>query len=130
VTDITTRLQELQETIRRAQAEIDDLRKTPMQKAVDAFESGVPVVHDLSENSIEAGLRAAWPHLKAAMDDDWIPWSGGECPVDPDTKVRARLRSGSEYAYGERAGSYAWYHDGPHHRGGYCDIVAYKVCNQ
>ncbi len=124
MTDITTRLQELQETIRRAQAEIDDLRKTPMQKAVEAFCNSTDAMIDLTDEEIAAGLRAAWPHLKAVMaNDDWIPWSGGACPVPKDVHVNLRLRSGTTTC-GARAGGAIWKHTGVRY-----DIVAYKVCN-
>ena len=49
----------------------------------------------------------------------WIKWSGGECPVSPDTEVVVKLRSG---AYGKAAPAkrFYWYHDGEHG-----DIVEY-----
>ena len=51
----------------------------------------------------------------------WIKWSGGECPVSPDTEVVVKLRSG---AYGKAgpAKRFYWYHDGEHG-----DIVEYCV---
>ena len=50
----------------------------------------------------------------------WIKWSGGECPVPPETMVQVKLRSG---IVGElRAGDYRW------RRGlGDSDIVEYCV---
>lgn len=31
----------------------------------------------------------------AKTDDGWIPWNGGNCPVDMTAKVKVRLRSGT-----------------------------------
>jgi hypothetical protein len=57
--------------------------------------------------------------------DGWIDWAGGECPVDEHQVVRAKLRDGGMSR--GRAGDYAWFHDGPEHWQGNCDIVAYRV---
>jgi len=65
---------------------------------------------------------------EASGDSGWIPWDGGECPVDPDCNVLVRLRS---EAYSDpavdpprRAGDYYWKWDGTYPEG---DIIAYKV---
>ena len=127
MTDINTRLQELQDTIKRAEAELAALHASPMQQAIDAYR--VPSCSADSNKEIEAGLRAAWPYLKAAMenDGDWIPWTGGECPVPSETRVQVRLRD--DVSYTEPADDLAWYHDGPNSLQGSSDIVAYRVCN-
>ncbi len=127
MTDITTRLQELQETIRRAQAEIEALQKSPMQKAVEAFDAELPgYVGIINPDYIEAGLRAAWPHLKEAMGDGWIPWAGG--PVAPaltGVPIEIRFANGkTERTHSPPVWSWTW--DGCTEPHGY-HIVAYRV---
>lgn len=51
--------------------------------------------------------------------EGWIPWSGGECPVDEDADVQYRLRNGYEDV--EAAGLLEWQHSGE----GY-GITAYR----
>jgi hypothetical protein len=42
--------------------------------------------------------------------DGWIPWSGGECPVPPETIVEAKFGpDGAETDVG-RAGRWLWSH--------------------
>lgn len=51
----------------------------------------------------------------------WIPWDGGECPVDGDTKVDVRFRDGHEWAlYSDEL---RWVHTGA-----MGDIIAYRPC--
>ncbi len=52
----------------------------------------------------------------------WIKWYGGECPVPPDTLVKAKLRE--MYVLGPvPASRYNWQHDA-----GYCDdIIEYCI---
>ena len=40
------------------------------------------------------------------MNNEWIKWDGGECPVDGDAEVNIRLRDGSEYIL--PAGKLVW----------------------
>lgn len=58
------------------------------------------------------------------MNADWIPWSGGECPVERAAIItQVRLKNGREDEFsGRSAGSYDW-----KHRGGALDIIAYRV---
>ena len=53
----------------------------------------------------------------------WIKWSGGECPVPPETRVEAKLRCGLERDV--RADDYLWYHDD-----GVDDIVEYRTVTE
>lgn len=52
---------------------------------------------------------------------EWIEWGGGECPVQPETRVCIRVRDGWE-DWEENAGYWKWKHLGA---GG--DIIAYRV---
>lgn len=54
-------------------------------------------------------------------ENKWIPWSGGNCPVDPETKINVKLANGSTYK-NELARNFFWKYD--------CDtgnIISYKV---
>jgi hypothetical protein len=57
----------------------------------------------------------------AQADEGWTQWSGGECPVDPETKVDLRLRNG-ELIQGYIARNGGWTH---HNHSD--DFVAYRV---
>lgn len=55
----------------------------------------------------------------------WIKWEGGECPVDPETRIMLRLRGPSVWdagGYIDPAGNFDW-----HHKGSKSDIIAYRV---
>ncbi len=61
------------------------------------------------------------PPIKEA-DDGWIEWGGGECPVDPETRVEVKFRDGQ--TGNGRAINWWW------QRGGVAqaiDIIAYRV---
>ena len=56
--------------------------------------------------------------------DGWIPWAGGECPVDKKVLVEVKLRSGSAWIDQEAQMGADWLWD---HDGGPDDILAYRV---
>lgn len=56
--------------------------------------------------------------------DGWIPWAGGECPVDEKVLVEVRLRSGAACINQEAKMGADWLWD---HDGGPGDIIAYRV---
>lgn len=60
----------------------------------------------------------------ASGDGGWIPWSGGDCPVSPETKVIIRLRDGRESSrlYPFTVWRWNWLDICPND-----DIIAYKV---
>lgn len=68
---------------------------------------------------IEALLANEPISKPSAMADQWIPWSGGECPI----KIEYRLRCGKVYTM--RASDLEWGHDGKDPEG---DILAYRIC--
>ena len=51
---------------------------------------------------------------------DWIPWSGGECPVGPDILVDIRFSDGREF-FGEIGCRFDWHNDDS-----FGDIIAYR----
>lgn len=54
------------------------------------------------------------------MTNDWIKWSGGECPVDPETMVEIFYADASDDVC--RASECIWEHDG-----GETDIWFYRI---
>ena len=57
----------------------------------------------------------------------WIEWSGGKCPVPPETPIEPRYRGGEDPTKGVRmtvapAQRLAWWHDGEDD-----DIIAYRI---
>ena len=58
------------------------------------------------------------------MDNDWIEWHGGECPVPVGTRVDVQLRSGNRFLGEEAfvAGDSHWLHDGDRY-----DIMFYRI---
>ena len=63
----------------------------------------------------EATLAAPQP-----ADDGWIPWEGGECPVERGDVVRVKAKNGEIDT--DKAHFYNWWHTGSSF-----DIVAYRV---
>ena len=63
----------------------------------------------------EATLAAPQP-----ADDGWIPWEGGECPVERGDVVRVKAKNGEIDT--DKAHFYNWWHTG-----GPNDIIAYRV---
>lgn len=72
--------------------------------------------------------QAALKPTEAPVEDGWIEWNGGECPVDPQTEVywRRRFEAGKPAADMENefkaAGDLRWTH-----RGSRTDIIAYRL---
>ena len=58
--------------------------------------------------------------------DGWIPWSGGECPVEtPANNLFIRFRNGIESSdHASRAQLYVWQYEGKAHP---ADIIAYRI---
>lgn len=59
-------------------------------------------------------------HILTTLPNGWVTWSGGECPVAPETKVSILMRDGDKDC--DEGRRYRWYHDDS---GG--DIVAYTT---
>ena len=55
------------------------------------------------------------------INNYWVDWNSGECPVPADSRVEYIMRSGSRSEHGERAGDLIWIHNGS-----IVDIVAYR----
>ena len=89
--------------------------------------AGKPHLDDAADLAGYAALLGEWvakqsqPAAKAE-DDGWIPWAGGECPVDENVLVYIRCRDGHISRKAESAVYWTW-----HHKNKDYDIIAYKV---
>lgn len=122
MTQLPTTLAELQKLIEAANAKIAQIEaEDPMRKAIRAYEQATGLMEHDAE--IEAGLRAAYPHLKAAMeaDDGWIAVYGTP-PETGEQRLRVRFRDGTTSTSAYRAIEWSWLIDARPD-----DIVAYKV---
>ena len=79
-----------------------------------------------ADGSIKAYKKWLWEQKneKAVKvdQDGFIPWNGGECPVQHNIKVDLRFRDGEQNSSKSNAGCYCWKHYGSR-----SDIIAYKV---
>lgn len=71
-------------------------------------------------------IKSAYDKDVALKDKDgFIPWAGGECPVQHNIKVDLKFRDGEQSSRKLHAGIYYW-----RHLGNGSDIVAYKVVEE
>lgn len=60
------------------------------------------------------------------MNNDWIIWNGGDCPVSPDTIVQVQFRDWTrdegENCSTKKADKWSWNWSSDHY-----DIIAYRV---
>ena len=68
---------------------------------------------------IIAKAEAAFASPQPA-DDGWIPWAGGDCPVERRAVVMVKGKNGEVDT--DKAHFYDW-----HHTGSSFDIIAYRV---
>ena len=83
-----------------------------------------PVVLGAISAIAKAEAALAEPQADA---DGWIPWSGGECPLDLLTQVDVRYRNSGELIIGSTclAGAYDWSHDERDY-----DIITYRIVKE
>lgn len=58
------------------------------------------------------------------MENEWIEWAGGECPVDNEAMIEIRYNDGDVFT--DRADRLDWLHSDPNSDPN-SDIVAYRV---
>lgn len=75
-----------------------------------------------SSDELVAVVKAATTPQPDA--DGWIPWCGGECPVDADRRVAVKLRDWESDEV-RRADLWFW-----EHRYGETDIIAYRIVKE
>lgn len=56
------------------------------------------------------------------INDDWIVWPGGNCPIDKNKVVYVKFRDGDVDNNGAKAGTMDWFHFGEA-----WDIIAYRL---
>lgn len=126
-----TRIETLRECLAIVEREAASVREQALREAIAIC---MPTDRGLYDSEMRsygdhfAGMIYALidkPLPKPAPDaDGWIPWGGGECPVDGNEVVEVRLR---EYDETPIAGAdcFGWSHDG-----GYDDIIAYRIVKE
>ncbi len=81
---------------------------------------------EITPDQRRAMLQVLRDDTPPPSEPDWIPWSGGLCPVPLGTPVQVRYRSGNEwYASAGSGGAECWIHFDT-----LGDIVAYRVLQQ
>jgi len=137
--------EETNEAIEAIEERLDDLRRELYQRvdyqvtSPDQHTAALKVVQEAqfaqlerSEKRLEriedelAELRRDVPKPSDKADptgDGWIPWHGGECPVDPETVVTVRLFSAEEYT--GQARNFAWRRTNDD-----ADIIGYRVVSE
>ena len=84
-------------------------------------------VHTCSAQSAVESMRPLLETWEGRMKesppdaDGWVPWAGGECPVDENTRLDVRYRDGGGEC-GILAEMFVWNHEDEGD-----DIVAYRV---
>tara|TARA_R110000751_G_scaffold307812_1_gene431874 strand:+ start:45692 stop:46054 length:363 start_codon:yes stop_codon:yes gene_type:complete len=90
--------------------------------------SGSPTTGTIAEQSGERALAAFRAAQEAQEPDDgWIPWAGGECPVEPDALVNVQIRAEPHPPFREpltRAKGWFWGRSSEDLPG---DITAYRL---
>lgn len=87
-----------------------------------AWKAGRAMLRESMEKQRHSALDEIIPQTaKQPENDGWIPWSGGECPVNNLLRVQVQYR---EIDFGDtaNAGSFRWNHVGKP-----SDIIAYKI---
>jgi hypothetical protein len=69
---------------------------------------------------LEAVDTALAAYRASLQNDGWNEWKGGECPVEPGTQVKFKMRDGEVSAYA--AGALNWKHEDE-----VWDIVAWRL---
>ena len=95
----------------------------------DGSPSIVSLCDDGSVWEMQSSENLEWTRLpdipkdpQEELDDGWIDWKGGMCPVDADTRVKIKHRDGMMSRNFAKAICFRW-----DHIGNISDIVAYKV---
>lgn len=74
--------------------------------------------------------------MSAAVQSDWIEWAGGECPVEPETRVQWLIRGETPENHksmpikGYAAEGFDWRWPAWGEHDGSADIIAYRVVSK
>lgn len=95
---------------------LEALKMATLQNQLDMLMTGEELRKcESAISKAEATLAAPQP-----ADDGWIPWAGGECPVERRAVVMVKGKNGEVDT--DKAHFYDW-----HHTGSSLDIIAYRV---
>ena len=111
--------------------QMNDVTKDLLEalKAAQAYVCGPTAWTQEQEDTLVEAMSKAIARAESTLAepkpdaDGWIPWVGGECPVNPNALVRVRFADFLEEG-GCRACQYQWHRSNPHAPS---DIVAYRV---
>jgi hypothetical protein len=103
------------------------LDRAPLEQHITIDPSEWPFLRDAIDRMfVEIAEAQVEPESKepqgVASEDGWIPWEGGECPVEHRTNVLVRYRNAAQPTIGWPAGGHRWGHTGM-----FTDIITYKV---
>jgi hypothetical protein len=103
------------------------LDRAPFEQHISIDPSEWPFLRDAIDRMfVEIAEAQVEPESKAPQgaEDGWIPWNGGDCPVDYTVKVTVLYRNGNGgvFSEGYPAGGFRWGHTGL-----FTDIIGYKV---
>ena len=114
-------LRKCESAISKAEAFLADTQSSADEPVTDSYVQTVP---DKCDRIV---WRGRYIHLSVGQEttpqpseDGWIPWAGGECPVERRAVVRVKAKNGEIDT--DKAHFYDW-----HHTGSSFDIVAYRV---
>ncbi len=80
----------------------------------------IPICYPKAEECLRKIEEAIDLYKPQQSDTSWIPWGGGECPVNDYSWVEVKTRSG--FMCADEAGLYIW-----DHRADPYDIMFYRV---
>jgi len=114
-------LRKCESAIAKAKAALAATQPSADEPVTDSYVQAVP---DKCDRIV---WRGRYIHLSVGQEttpqpsyDDWIPWAGGECPVERRAVVMVRGKNGEVDT--DKAHFYDW-----HHTGSSLDIIAYRV---
>ena len=114
-------LRKCESAIAKAEAILAATQPSADEPVTDSYVQTVP---DKCDRIV---WRGRYIHLSVGQEttpqpsyDDWIPWKGGECPVERRAVVMVRGKNGEVDT--DKAPVYDW-----HHTGSSIDIIAYRA---
>ena len=100
---------------------LDALKMATLQNQLDMLMTGEEL------RKCESAIAKAKAALAATQSDDgWIPWAGGECPINNGVWFWLRFRNGHQFGPDNEATLWRW--DNNHLNEG--DIIAYRIAKE
>lgn len=103
---------------------ITDISKMYERFGATCVFEGQPMMHlshleEIAELAARAEAALAEPQPDA---DGWIPWAGGDCPLERRVRHQVRFRYGDESHWSKCPYGWNW-----EHTGAPTDIIAYRI---